>query len=114
MFHAEILTIGIDLGKNTFHVVGLDARGAMGLRKKRSRTQLEQSLANIRAVVSEASAVLDRMEACAGAHRIGRELEKLGHDVKLLPAQYVRPYLKSQKATSEMLKPLPRPFSGRR
>lgn len=90
MSHAKIVTIGIDLGKNTFHVVGLDARGAIGLRKKQSRTQLEQSLANI-------PPCLIGMEACAGAHHIGRELEKLGHKVKLLPAQYVRPYLKGHK-----------------
>lgn len=90
MSHAKIVTIGIDLGKNTFHVVGLDARGAIVLRKKRSRTQLEQSLANI-------PPCLIGMEACAGAHHIGRELKKLGHDVKLLPAQYVRPYLKGHK-----------------
>ena len=47
MSNTHVATIGIDLGKNIFHVVGLDATGAIALRKKRSRNQLEQSLANI-------------------------------------------------------------------
>ncbi|MCP3475723.1 IS110 family transposase [Bradyrhizobium sp. CCGUVB1N3] len=90
MSTTNIVTIGIDLGKNTFHVVGLDAMGAIALRKKRSRNQLEQSLANV-------PSCLIGMEACAGAHHIGRRLEKLGHQVRLLPAQYVKPYLKGHK-----------------
>lgn len=90
MSHTKIVTIGIDLGKNTFHVVGLDATGAIVLHKKRSRTQLEQALANV-------TPCLIGMEACAGAHHLGRKLEKLGHQVKLLPAQYVKPYLKGHK-----------------
>jgi len=90
MSNTNVTTIGIDLGKNTFHVVGLDATGAIALRKKRSRNQLEQSLANI-------SPCLIGMEACAGAHHLGRKLEKLGHKVRLLPAQYVKPYLKGHK-----------------
>ena len=90
MSNTHVATIGIDLGKNIFHVVGLDATGAIALRKKRSRNQLEQSLANI-------SPCLIGMEACAGAHHLGRKLEKLGHKVRLLPAQYVKPYLKGHK-----------------
>ncbi|WFU39949.1 IS110 family transposase [Bradyrhizobium sp. CB82] len=90
MSHTNIVTIGIDLGKNTFHVVGFDATGAIILRKKRSRNQLEQSLANV-------PPCLIGMEACAGAHHLGRKLEKLGHQVRLLPAQYVKPYLKGHK-----------------
>jgi transposase len=78
MSHTNIVTIGIDLGKNTFHVVGFDATGAIILRKKRSRNQLEQSLANV-------PPCLIGMEACAGAHHLGRKLEKLGHQVRLLP-----------------------------
>src|SRR6185295_2586030 len=90
MSNTHVATIGIDLGKNTFHVVGLDATGAIVLRKKRSRNQLEQSLANL-------ASCLVGMEACAGAHHLGRKLEKLGHRVRLLPAQYVKPYLNGQK-----------------
>jgi transposase len=90
MSHTNIVTIGIDLGKNTFHVVGFDTTGAIILRKKQSRNQLEQSLANV-------PACLIGMEACSGAHHLGRKLEKLGHQVRLLPAQYVKPYLKGHK-----------------
>ncbi|OPY96076.1 transposase [Bradyrhizobium sacchari] len=90
MSNTNIATIGIDLRKNTFHVVGLDATGAIILRKKRLRNQLDQSLGNV-------PRCLIGMEACAGAHHLGRKLEKLGHQVQLLPAQYVKPYLKGHK-----------------
>ena len=85
-----ISTIGIDLGKNSFHLVGLDGRGAIALQVKVSRGQLERRLANI-------PRCLIGMEACAGAHHIGRQLEALGHDVRLIPAQYVKPFLKGHK-----------------
>jgi transposase len=90
MSDMKIATVGIDLGKNTFHVVGMDAAGGIVLRQKRTRKKLKQSLANT-------APCLIGMEACAGAHHVGRELEKLGHQVKLLPAQYVKPYLKGHK-----------------
>jgi len=80
---AVIATLGNDLGKSTFHLVGQDERGAVVLRFKHSRTQLTQRLANI-------PSCLIGMEACAGAHRIGRQLQALGHDVRLIPAQYVK------------------------
>ena len=87
---AAIATLGIDLGKNSFHLVGQDERGAIVLRIKLSRTQLTQRLANI-------PPCLIGMEACAGAHHIGRQLQALGHDVRLIPAQYVKPFLKGHK-----------------
>ena len=89
-FSAAIATIGIDLGKNTFHRVGQDERGAIVLRIKLSRSQLVQRLANL-------PPCLIGMEACAGAHHIGRQLQALGHDVRLIPAQYVEPFLKGHK-----------------
>jgi transposase len=85
-----VRTIGIDLGKNSFHLVGLDQRGAIVLRLKCSRAQLERRLANI-------PSCLVGMEACSGAHYIGRQLAGLGHDVRLMPAQYVKPFLKGHK-----------------
>ena len=85
-----IATIGIDIGKNPFHLVGLDQRGAIVLRNKLSRSQLERRLANV-------PRCLIGLEACSGAHHIGRQLEALGHDVRLLPAQYVKPFLKGHK-----------------
>src|SRR5919112_6293178 len=87
---AVIATLGIDLGKNSFHLVGQDQRGAIVLRIKLSRSQLTQRLANI-------PPCLIGMEACAGAHYIGRQLQALGHDVRLIPAQYVKPFLKGHK-----------------
>jgi transposase len=89
-FSAVIATLGIDLGKNSFHLVGQDQRGAIVLRIKLSRPQLTQRLANI-------PPCLIGMEACAGAHHIGRQLQALGHDVRLIPAQYVKPFLKGHK-----------------
>jgi transposase len=76
-----ITTIGIDLGKNTFHLVGLDKRGAIALQRKVSRSQLEHRLSNV-------PRCLIGMEACSGSHHIGRQLTALGHDVRLIPAQY--------------------------
>ena len=87
---STVTTIGIDIGKNTFHLVGLDPRGAIVLQLKTSREQLERRLANVRRC-------LVGMEACSGAHHIGRQLEALGHDVRLIPAQYVKPFLKGHK-----------------
>jgi len=87
---ATITTIGIDLGKNTFHLVGLDRRGAIASQLKLSRGQLERRLVNV-------PPCLIGMEACSGSHHIGRRLTALGHDVRLIPAQYVKPFLKGHK-----------------
>ncbi len=85
-----VATIGIDIGKNTFHLVGLDSNGAIVLRQKLSRRQVEARLANM-------PPCLIGMEACVGAHHLGRQLKALGHDARLMPARYVRPYSKGQK-----------------
>jgi len=87
---STIATIGIDIGKNTFHLIGLDQPGNIVLHLKTSREQLERRLANV-------PRCLIGMEACSGAHHIGRQLEALGHDVRLIPAQYVKPFLKGHK-----------------
>jgi len=82
--------IGIDIGKNTFHVVGLEGSGAIVLRQKWSRGQVEARFANM-------PRCLIGMEACVGAHHLSRRLRALGHDARLMPAKYVRPYSKGQK-----------------
>jgi transposase len=82
--------IGIDIGKNSFHIVGQDERGAMVLRQKWSRSQEETRLSNM-------PPCLIGMEACVGAHHLSRRLKALGHDARLMPAKYVRPYSKGQK-----------------
>jgi transposase len=87
---SAIAEIGIDIGKNSFHVVGLDGHGAIELRQKWSRGQVEARFANM-------SPCLIGMEACVGAHHLSRKLKALGHDARLMPARYVRPYSKGQK-----------------
>jgi transposase len=88
--NTAVAVMGIDVGKNSFHVIGLDARGAIALRQKWSRGQVETRLANM-------PPCLIGMEACVGAHHLSRRLKTLGHDARLMPAQYVRPYSKGQK-----------------
>jgi len=88
--NTAIAVVGIDIGKNAFHVVGHDHRGAIVLRQKWSRGQVEARFAN-------RSPCLIGMEACVGAHHLGRKLKALGHDARLMPAKYVRPYSKGQK-----------------
>jgi transposase len=85
-----IAVVGIDIGKNSFHVVGLDERGAIVLRQKWSRGQVGSRFANM-------PPCLVGMEACVGAHHLSRRLKALGHDARLMPAKYVRPYSKGQK-----------------
>ena len=88
--HKAIAVVGIDIGKNSFHVVGLNERGMIVLRQKWSRGQVEARFANM-------APCLVGMEACVGAHHLSRRLKALGHDARLMPAKYVRPYSKGQK-----------------
>src|SRR6267378_3710315 len=87
----ELHAIGIDLGKTVFHLVGLDSSGNAIVRKRCSRTQLLKYTANLR--VQRIG-----MEACSGSHFLGRALRDQGHDVRLMPAQYVKPYVKTNKS----------------
>ena len=105
--NTAIAVIGIDIGKNSFHVVGHDARGAIVLRQKWSRGQVEARLANV-------PPCLIGMEACVGAHHLSRNLASLGHDARLMPAKYVRPYSEDRRTTSMTPKRLPKPCSARR
>jgi transposase len=85
-----IAVVGIDIGKNSFHIVALDDRGAIVLRQKWSRGQVEARFANM-------PPCLIGMEACVGAHHLSRKLKAFGHNARLMPAKYVRPYSKGQK-----------------
>jgi transposase len=85
-----VAVLGIDIGKNTFHLIGLNKPGAIILRLKLSRTQLEAKLANL-------PPCLVGMEACVGAHHLSRRLKPLGHDPRLMPARYARAFLKGNK-----------------
>jgi transposase len=86
----QIRSVGIDLGKTTFHLVALDDNGKVLLKKKFTRRQLITFTANLQTS-------LIGMEACGGAHFLGRALRAQGHDVKLIPAQFVKPFVKSNK-----------------
>ena len=86
----HITSIGIDLGKTTFHLVTLGEQSKVLARKKFSRKQLLAYTANL-------PACLIGMEACSGAHFIAAAIRSQGHDVRLIPAQFVKPYLKSNK-----------------
>ena len=86
----QIRSVGIDLGKTTFHLVALDDNGTVLLRRKFTQRQLITFTANMQTS-------LIGMEACGGAHFLGRMLRAQGHDVKLIPAQFVKPFVKSNK-----------------
>jgi transposase len=79
----SVAYVGIDIGKNSFHVVGLDECGAIVLRQKWSRGQVKARFANM-------PPCLIGMEACVGAHHLSRQLQRFGHDARLMPARNVR------------------------
>ncbi len=85
-----IVTIGLDLAKSVFQVHGIDAEGEVVVRRKLSRSRLLDYFIKL-------EPCLVGMEACATAHHWGREISALGHEVKLMPPQYVKPYVKTQK-----------------
>ena len=87
--NAAIAVIGIDIGKNSFHVVGLDDRGAIVLRQKWSRGQVEVRFANM-------PPCLIGMEACVGAHHLSRKLQGFGQ-TPTDAGEIVRPYSRGQK-----------------
>lgn len=86
----QVAVLGVDLGKNSCSIVGLDDRGAVVVKKRMRRMSVIAFAETIdRCVVA--------MEACCGAHHMGRELSRLGHEVRLMSPEYVRPYVKAQK-----------------
>jgi transposase len=85
-----IVTLGLDLGKNWIHMVGLDADGRIILRRRVRRDRLLVQTANMAACVIG-------MEACCGAHHLGWALQAQGHTARLMPPQYVKPFVKSNK-----------------
>jgi transposase len=96
----QIKSIGIDLGKTTFHLVALGTRSQVVLRKKFSRSQLLVYTANL-------PASLIGMEAGVGSHFLGRCLREQGHQVRLIPAQFVRPFVKSKAVERENMRFVP-------
>jgi transposase len=86
----EAIIFGLDLGKTWFHVVGINGQGKPVLRKKFNRTQLaEFAGTTARCIVA--------MESCPGSQHWGRRFTEHGHEVRIIPAQFVKPYLKANK-----------------
>jgi transposase len=86
----NVTTIGLDIAKNVFQVHGVDADGAVIVRQRLTRGRMLKFFAKL-------PAGLIGIEACASSHYWARELVALGHNVKLMPAQYVKPYVKRGK-----------------
>jgi transposase len=84
------IMIGLDLAKNVFQLHGVDCAGKVTLRRRLRRSEVEPFFAGL------APCVIG-MEACGGAHHWGRTLQRLGHEVRLMPAHYVKPYVKRNK-----------------
>ncbi|MEO7380578.1 MAG: IS110 family transposase [Paracoccaceae bacterium] len=87
---SEIITVGLDLAKNVFQAHGADASGRAVLRKRLRRDQ-------VLAFFGQLEPCIVAMEACGGSHYWGREITRLGHDVRLIPPAYVKPFVKRQK-----------------
>src|SRR3954468_13631847 len=86
----QITTVGLDIAKNLFQVHGADAQGRVLLKRKLARGKVLEFFATL-------PACLVGLEACSAAHYWARELTRLGHQVRLMPPQYVRPYVKTNK-----------------
>ena len=83
-------TVGLDIAKNVFHAYGVDAQGHKVLSRKLRRAQVEAFFAKL-------EPCLIGIEACATAHHWARLLKRMGHQVRLIPPAYVKPYVKTQK-----------------
>ena len=88
-----IAVVGIDIGKNSFHIVALDDRGAIVLRQKWSRSQVEARFANM-------PPCLIGMEACVGAHHLSRKLGSFRHDARLMPAKVRSGHVRRDRRTT--------------
>jgi transposase len=86
----QIHSVGIDLGKTKFHLVALGGASKVLVRKKFTRKQLQSFPANLQTS-------LIGLDACSGAHFLGRALRKPAHDVYVIPAHRVKPFVKSNK-----------------
>jgi transposase len=86
----QITTIGLDLAKHVFQVHGVETNGSVAEKRRLRRNQ-------VLAFFAKLPSCLIGMEACATAHFWARELRRLGHDVRLIPPQYVKPYIRRGK-----------------
>ena len=86
----QVVTIGLDIAKSVFQVHGIDAQGAVVVRQRLPRSRVLPFFA-------KRGPCLVGIEACGSAHHWARELARLGHEVRLIPPSYVKPYVKRQK-----------------
>lgn len=86
----SISVVGVDLGKTVCSVAGLDEAGCVVLRRRVKRLRLLTFL-------EELTPCVVAMEACCGAHHVARTCQEMGHEARLMPAHYVRPYVKVHK-----------------
>lgn len=86
----SLMSVGIDIGKEVFHIVGLGADGKIAFRRKVKRLALKEAFAKLPSCVVG-------MEACLSAHFVSRMLRALGHEPRIIPAIYVKPFVKGQK-----------------
>ena len=89
----KVTTVGIDLAKSVFYLHGVDEHGKIIFRKRFARSKVMPFLAHL-------SPCLIGMEACSGAHHWGREIQKLGHEVRLMNPKFVQAYVKTNKSDS--------------
>jgi transposase len=86
----QISVLGVDIAKQVFHLVGMDAHGTILVRKRLYRAQ-------VMAFTAQLPPTLIGMEACGGAHYWARRFREHGHEVKLMAPQFVKPYVKANK-----------------
>jgi transposase len=90
----NIKALGIDIAKNVFELHGVDANGKTVLKKRLTRDKLPEAIAQL-------PACLLGIEACGGSHHWARKFKAMGHDVRLMNPQFVKPYVKSNKNDSQ-------------
>jgi transposase len=106
MAKKPIAVLGIDLGKSSCSVAGLDVDGAVVLRRRMTRESLV-------AFASKLPGCVVAMEACCGAHFLGRTFAAQGHTVRLMSPEYVQPYVSRRRQTTATRRRSPRPRHDR-
>src|SRR5215813_3175080 len=103
---ASLAVVGVDIGKEVFHLVGLGGDGTIAFRRKIRRLSLKD-------VFEQLPPCIVGMEACLSAHFVSRTLRALGHEPRIIPAIYTKPFVKGQKNDYTMLRRSPRQRYGR-
>ena len=100
------VVVGVDIGKNVFHLVGFAADRKIAFRRKIRRLELKE-------VFEKLPPCIVAMEACLSAHFVSRTLRALGHEPRIVPAIYVKPFVKGQKNDYNVPRQLPKQRCGR-